>query len=114
MHGRCGSGVAVALDARADLVRRPDCGERVEEAVGDAALRPVEVARLHARVERGDVVAEARTLDHRAVERQAPVGDEVAAHGLEGGGAVVGDRGRNRGHDVESLEALAGALASGA
>ena len=71
-----------------------------------AAFGTLDVARLHARVEGGDVVAEARALDHRAVERQAPVGDQVVPHRLVGGCPVVGDGGGHRGHDVEASSDL--------
>ena len=46
------------------------------------------------RVEGRDVLAEARALDHGAIEGQAPVGDEIVAHRLVRGGAVVGRRRR--------------------
>ena len=53
-------------------------------------------------------------LDHRAVERQPEVGDQVAAHRRVGASRSLGQRRGHRRHDVEAVERQSRALAPGA
>ena len=55
----------------------------LEEVVGDRRLHRLAVACSGGRVEGRDVVPEARALDHRAVEGQREVGEQVAAQRVD-------------------------------
>jgi hypothetical protein len=85
---------------------------RPEEAVRDRTDRGLRVALRHCLVEARDVLAEAGALEHRAVEREREVGDEIAAQPGARGLRLVGDGGRDRRDHVEPVELLAGPLAS--
>ena len=80
------AGVAVARDAGATASSSPTA---VSSAPGSRRRSPPAWPSTSPRagglVEGGDVVAEARALDHRAVERQPEVGEQVAAHRVERG-----------------------------
>ena len=106
--GACGS----ARRRRAPRPASPTAVSVAEEALGDRRLHRLDVARRPL-VEGRDVVLEARALEHRAVEGQAEVGEQVAAHRARS--AVDGSSVTRRGHggdDVEAVERLAGALAA--
>src|SRR6202050_5035919 len=104
--------VAVARHARLHGRLVADRRPLVQERVGDRARHRLEVSR--GRVVCGDVRAKARALDHRPIERQPEVGDQVFAHRPVGALAVLAQRSRHCSHHVKALQRAARALAPGA
>ena len=102
------AGVEVAAHRRVDVAGGADPRELGEHPVREPRLRPLDVAGRHALVEGGDLVGEAGRLEHRAVERQRGVGDQVLAQRRPGGLGVVGERDGHRRDDVEAVTAAPG------